>query len=87
MAFFNQKVKTLFSRFDTDRNGRIELNDFENWSRSLAQIGGLNPKRSNDLANNLLQVWENFFLPADTNKDGSVELPELLVFMKGVLKN
>ena len=84
MAFFNQKVKTLFRRFDTDNNGMIELNDFENWAKGLAKLGGLNNDRSVALANNLLQVWENFFLPADTNKDGSVELPELLVYMKGV---
>jgi Ca2+-binding EF-hand superfamily protein len=78
-AFFNQKVKTLFNRFDADHNGKIELEDFENWGAKLAQIGKLNKEKSVTLTNNLLQIWENLFLPADTNRDGSVELPELQV--------
>lgn len=62
MAFFNQKVKTLFNRFDTDKNGKIELEDFEKWALSLAKIGKLNPERTLSLTNNLLQVWETYFL-------------------------
>jgi len=62
----------------------IELSDFERWSETLTKNGKLNSERSKALANNLLQVWENFFLPADTNRDGSVELPELQAYMKSV---
>ena len=62
----------------------IEQPDFQKWSESLARLGKLNPEKSKALAVNLFQVWENFFLPADTNRDGSVELPELLVYMKSV---
>ena len=62
----------------------IEQPDFQKCSESLARLGKLNPEKSKVLAVNLLQVWENFFLPADTNRDGSVELPELLVYMKSV---
>lgn len=37
--YFSQKIKTLFSRFDMDRNGLIEVDDFVQWSKKLTQIG------------------------------------------------
>lgn len=39
MALFDQKIKTLFARFDQDKNGMIEVDDFQNWSSSLAKYG------------------------------------------------
>ena len=27
-ALFAQKIKTLFDRFDSDKNGKIEIDDF-----------------------------------------------------------
>ena len=84
MAFFDSKVKTLFTRFDIDKNGMIEVDDFNAWSAKLAQIGGLNADRSAALAKSLLGVWNVYFLPADTNNDGSVELPELVAHMRAV---
>ena len=62
----------------------IELSDFQRWTETLTKNSKLSPDRSAALANNLLQVWETFFLPADTNRDGSVELPELQAYMKSV---
>ena len=37
--FFDQKIRTLFTRFDFDRNGKIEKQDFDNWSSNLAAAG------------------------------------------------
>ena len=84
MAFFDQKIRTLFTRFDMDGNGKIEVDDFNQWSAKLAQIGGLNADRSAALAKSLLAIWNVYFLPADTNNDGSVEVAELLTHMKAV---
>lgn len=39
MALFEQKIKTLFTRFDADRNGMIEVDDFHKWAASLARYG------------------------------------------------
>jgi hypothetical protein len=36
------------------------------------------------LADSLLAVWQVFFLPADSNQDGSIEIPELVIHMKAV---
>ena len=83
-AFFVQKIKTLFTRFDADKNGKIEVEDFHKWSSSLAEIGSLNADRSAALQKSLLKVWETYFLPADTNLDGSVEVPELVAYMNSV---
>ena len=38
-TFFDQKIKTLFSRFDFDHNGKIEKEDFLNWANTLVQKG------------------------------------------------
>ena len=85
MAFFDQKIRTLFTRFDMDGNAKIEVDDFNQWSAKLAKIGGLNAERSAALAQSLLAIWNTYFLPADTNNDGSVELPELLTHMRQVI--
>jgi hypothetical protein len=34
-SFFDQKIRTLFTRFDFDRNGKIEKEDFLNWANNL----------------------------------------------------
>ena len=85
MAFFEQKIRTLFKRFDQDGNGMIEVDDFNAWSAKLAKIGGLNADRTAALAKSLLAIWDVYFLPADTNKDGSVEIAELITHMKAVI--
>lgn len=84
--FFSQKIRTLFNRFDIDKNGMIEVEDFEKWSAKLAEIGKLNAEKSSNLKNNLMKIWEIYFLPADTNNDGSIEIPELVAHMKSVNK-
>jgi len=84
MAFFDQKIRTLFTRFDMDGNGMIEVEDFNQWSAKLAKIGGLNAEKSATLATSLLAIWNTYFLPADTNNDGSVEIPELLTHIRAV---
>ena len=39
MALFEQKIRTLFARFDQDKNGMIEVDDFNQWSAKLAKYG------------------------------------------------
>ena len=84
-AFFSQKIRTLFHRFDMDQNGMIEVEDFQKWAGNLAQIGNLDAEKAATLLKNLMRIWEVYFLPADTNKDGSIEIPELITHMKLVI--
>lgn len=37
--FFAKKIKTLYERFDMDKNGLIEEDDFDRWSEKLIAIG------------------------------------------------
>ena len=83
-TFFDQKIRTLFTRFDFDHNGRIEKEDFLNWANNLAKAGALNAERTKALVDSVMSVWTSYFLPADTNNDGSVEYLELLHHMKDV---
>ena len=57
-AFFSQKIRTLFHRFDMDRNGCIEVEDFEKWSSNLAQIGKLDAEKTVALTKNLMKIWD-----------------------------
>jgi Ca2+-binding EF-hand superfamily protein len=82
--FFDQKIRTLFARFDFDGNGRIEKEDFETWCNNLAKAGNLNAERTAHLHQSIVSIWDAYFLPADTNHDGSVEYLELLDHMKAV---
>ena len=82
--FFDRKIKTLFTRFDFDHNGKIEKQDFLNWANNLARAGNLCGERAAKLTESVMSVWNSYFLPADTNKDGSVEYLELLDHMKAV---
>jgi hypothetical protein len=82
--FYSQKIKTFFMRFDHDKNGHIEVEDFEKWALKLARIGKLNSFKSDELLKSLLAIWRVYFEPADTNHDGSVDIPELIIHMKNV---
>ena len=46
--------------------------------------GNLNDERKAHLHQNIISIWDAYFLPADTNHDGSVEYLELLDHMKAV---
>lgn len=83
--FFDQKIRTLFARFDFDNNGKIEKEDFEKWVSNLATAGQLDASRTAHLKDSIMGIWNSYFLPADTNHDGSVEYLELLDHMKAVL--
>ena len=90
--YFSQKIKTLFNRFDMNRDFTIELSDFHVWSDRLAKITKLNKQKESELRENLTYLWEVFFEPADGNGDGSVEVPELVYnfnffFNRGISKN
>ena len=82
--FFDHKIKTLFTRFDFDHNGKIDKNDFENWANNLSRAGNLSEEKAEILRQSINQIWNVYFLPADTNNDGSVEYLELLDHMKAV---
>jgi hypothetical protein len=55
-----------------------------NYIFNILFIAEFSEKKSEDLNQNLLKLWEIFFLPADINLNGSVEFPELLNYMMTV---
>lgn len=48
--------------------------------------GNLSAEKAAELHKSVMGVWETYFLPADTNFDGSVEFLELIVHMKAALR-
>jgi Ca2+-binding EF-hand superfamily protein len=61
MTFYEKKIKTFFSRFDTNKNGTVELDDFNQWSTRLAKERGLDAQKSSNLAKNMAEIWRFFF--------------------------
>ena len=54
-----QKIKTFFHRFDIDKNGMIEVEDFEKWAGKLAAINKISAARAADLLKNIMAIWDN----------------------------
>ncbi len=86
MSFFAKKISTLYERFDMDKNGLIEEDDFDKWSEKLISIGNLSNEQSSALRVNMKSIWTSYFLPADVDHDGSVTVDELIIYMKSVRK-
>ena len=84
MDFFAKKITTLFTRFDMDKNGMIEEDDFDRWSESLIAIGHLNEAQAVSLRTNMKSIWTTYFLPADIDNDLSVTPVELIAYMRSV---
>ncbi len=84
MDFFAKKITTLFDRFDMDRNGKIEEDDFDRWSESLISIGHLSAQQADLLRVNMKSIWTTYFLPADVDNDLSVTSDELIIYMRTV---
>lgn len=85
--FFAKKIKTLYERFDMDKNGLIEEDDFDTWSEKLIAIGNLDKNQSQDLITKMKAIWTNYFLPADVDNDGSVTVDELIIYMRSALND
>ncbi len=85
MDFFAKKIATLFTRFDMDKNGKIEEDDFDRWSESLIAIGHLSEEQAASLRKNMKSIWTTYFLPADIDHDLSVTVEELITYMRGAM--
>lgn len=83
-AFFNRKVKTLFTRLDLDRDGSIDAQDFAKWGDKLMSYGVLNAEQKSNLKKQLQQLWVDYFCSIDKsgNSDGKVSCDELTEYIK-----
>lgn len=82
--FLERKIKTLFTRFDADSSGHIEEADFNKWADRLIGLGNLNAEQGGKLKENLKNLWNAYFTPADADKSGSVSSAELVAHIKKV---
>lgn len=75
-----KKLTTHFRLMDLDGDGYVELEDWEQGARNLAQIREWAPESDEYKA--LLakheNIWNSFWKPADTDEDGKVTLTEYL---------
>lgn len=73
-----KKLTVLFRGLDVDKNGFVEREDFDKITSNLARIRGWEPGSSDyeNLHNQLISMWENYWIDADINKDDKVSLDE-----------
>ena len=50
----------------------------------LLKQGGLMGVRADELRKNIIGIWDCYFLPADSDQDGSVQYLELVQYMQAV---
>ena len=85
--FLAKKIATLFKRFDADNSGSIEASDFDKWSDKLVALGNLSADQAGSLRQNIKQLWNAYFQPADVNNDGKISCSELLEHIKKELSD
>ena len=51
-SFFERKIRTLYSRFDVDGSGFIDVADFKLWGERLVAYGNKYISRLNIILNN-----------------------------------
>lgn len=69
-----------FQVYDVDGSNYVEQTDLERWAKNLAKIRGLEPDtlEFKKLVEQFIEIWTNFWQPADVNGDGKVSLQEYL---------
>lgn len=86
-SFFDRKIRTLYSRFDVDGSGSIDVADFTLWGERLVAYGHLNEQQTVDLRNSLSKLWSHYFCPMDDNHDKKVSCAELTKHIKDSLND
>ena len=81
LSLIMQKKLAKHFRFqDFNKDGYVERADWEQCARNLAWIQGWTPDSSGykDILSKHVGIWENNWLPADSDGDGKVSLNEYL---------
>ncbi|MBH8560800.1 EF-hand domain-containing protein [Nostoc sp. CENA67] len=74
----NKKMAVLFQGLDVDKNGFVDREDFDQITANFARIRGWEPGSSDyeNLHNQLISMWEDYWINADIDKDNKVSLDE-----------
>ncbi|RCJ23178.1 hypothetical protein A6S26_01070 [Nostoc sp. ATCC 43529] len=75
-----KKLTIFFGGLDVDKNGFVEPEDFDQIASNFARIRGLEPGSSDyeNLHNQVISIWKNYWINADLNQDNKVSLDEYL---------
>jgi len=81
--FQKQKFTNHFNLRDTNKNGLVELSDYEQYAQNVAQLVGwaTDSQEFKQMQAINLGVWQFFWKPADSDNDDKVTLDEHLAFM------
>jgi juvenile hormone diol kinase len=75
-----KKLTVFFRGLDVDKNGFVELEDFDQIASNFARLRGWEPGSSDyeNLHNQVISIWKNYWINADINQDNKVSLDEYL---------
>ena len=73
-----KKLTVLFRSIDVDKNGFVERKDFDQIASNFARIRGWESGSYDyeNLHNQVISMWENYWINADINQDNRVSLDE-----------
>ena len=79
-----RKLMWLFSKYDTNNVGAIQISNFERVAKNLAAIRGwdANAPGYNRLLNKLMYDWVHIRGEADLNRDGKLDIHEWLEYFE-----
>ncbi|BAZ53249.1 calcium-binding EF-hand-containing protein [Nostoc sp. NIES-4103] len=75
-----KKLTVFFRGLDIDKNGFVEPEDFDQITANFARIRGWEPGSSDyeNLYNQVISIWENYWINADINQDNKVAFDEYI---------
>ncbi|MEM7531120.1 MAG: EF-hand domain-containing protein [Chloroflexota bacterium] len=85
--FQTKKFTKHFNLRDINKNGYVELADYEQYTQNVAQLAGWteDSPRYAHMKQVHNDVWQFFWLPADSDGDGKVTLEEHLGMMAALV--
>jgi Ca2+-binding EF-hand superfamily protein len=80
-SFLNRKYKTLFNIHDVERKGEISEADHNKYIENMIALGHMKSDRAQLVLDTNKKVWNDYFLPGDSNGDGIVSYEEFSTHM------
>ncbi|MDH5401449.1 MAG: EF-hand domain-containing protein [Candidatus Heimdallarchaeota archaeon] len=86
--FQEHKLKIFFCLFDSDNDGKIEVNDFKKVVDKFVHLKGINKETPEyfNLYNLYLDFWENTLKYADIDDDDKIRYDDFLSYWFDLLK-
>ncbi|MFE2873191.1 EF-hand domain-containing protein, partial [Embleya sp. NPDC059259] len=83
-TLIDDKPRHMFALFDTDRNGVITAEDFQQHAeRIVGQFPDADPQKIQEVRRQYAELWKELAEAADADRNGQVDEAEFAVLLQG----